>query len=462
MPTARHRWCKWHVLRKAKESLGPVYSKNTAFKRDLHNLLDVIISVEEFETRWAEIVAEHDLVDNEFLSRAYENREMWAKPYFANTFCAGMTSTQRSESANHVLKTYIPRSAPMHLFVTQYDRLVTDRIADEGREEHATKQVNFILRTGAPIEKHATSLYTRSLFERFYRELFRSAAFSCRVGADGKNFVVVYARSSEHTDAGKREFDVVCDAEKSQYSCVCKFFEHAGIPCRHVLKVLVHSNVVELPPALVLKRWTVSAREGIECDIPGDGRAAARQADAASMHALLHASVMELVGMGITSRRAFEVAVDYVSHAKAAISAIVVADPAAKPFTAQTVLVGCADILEFDSSAAAPPRVRSRGRPKELRFKSPVESPGGRKQTTPSSAATAQPEAERPRKSSRFLKVYVVEHCGACQSTQHRTSACPLNIVPGPTGATPRRCQKCHVVGHNRSTCGRKSSYVTK
>ena len=52
-----------------------------------------------------------------------------------------MTSTQPSESANHVLKTYIPRSAPMYLFVTQFDRLVTDRVADEGREEHATKQV---------------------------------------------------------------------------------------------------------------------------------------------------------------------------------------------------------------------------------------------------------------------------------------------------------------------------------
>jgi hypothetical protein len=29
----------------------------------------------------------------------------------------------------------------MHLFVTQFDRLVTDRVADEGREDHTTKQV---------------------------------------------------------------------------------------------------------------------------------------------------------------------------------------------------------------------------------------------------------------------------------------------------------------------------------
>jgi hypothetical protein len=141
LPNTRHRWCKWHVLRKAKESIGPVYSKNSAFKKDLHDLIDQIVCVEEFETRWVEMITAYDLGDNEFLSRAFDNREMWAKPYFTSTFCAGMTSTQRSESANHVLKTYIPRSAPMHLFVSQYDRLVSDRIAEEGREEHATKQV---------------------------------------------------------------------------------------------------------------------------------------------------------------------------------------------------------------------------------------------------------------------------------------------------------------------------------
>ena len=97
--------------------------------------------VEQFETRWAELVTGHGLGGNEFLARAYDNRVMWAKPYFPETFCAGMTSTQRSESANHVLETYIPCSAPMHLFVTQFDRLFTDRVADEGRKEHATKQV---------------------------------------------------------------------------------------------------------------------------------------------------------------------------------------------------------------------------------------------------------------------------------------------------------------------------------
>jgi hypothetical protein len=56
LPETRHCWCKWHVLRKAKELLGVVYSKNSPFKRVLHDLLDQIVCVEEFDARWAEII----------------------------------------------------------------------------------------------------------------------------------------------------------------------------------------------------------------------------------------------------------------------------------------------------------------------------------------------------------------------------------------------------------------------
>nr|XP_051198836.1 protein FAR1-RELATED SEQUENCE 1-like [Lolium perenne] len=387
---------------------------------------------------------------------------MWAKPFFTDTFCAGMTSTQRSEGANHVLKTYIPRSAPMHLFVTQYDRLITDRVADVGREEHATKQVNFLLRTGVPIEKHATLVYTRAMFERFFRELFLSGAFLCRESEEANKFVVTYVCSTSSTGFGRREFIVKCNEGRTNYWCTCKSFEHCGMPCRHVLKVLVHTGTTELPAGLVTKRWSTAARDGAVCTIVGYGDAAALGADAASMHGMLHAAAMELIGMGTTSRQAFELAIDYISHAKAALLAITVKNPVQSHLDAQSAPAEGAEKLKFDPAIAAPPRVRSRGRPKELRYKSPIESPGSRKR--PFAESTRVPEGDRPRRSTRFLKTgaYMVEHCGSCGSTQHLTSECSVNVVQEEFTATRRRCKSCGEVGHNRSTCGRKSTYTPK
>jgi hypothetical protein len=100
-----------------------------------------------------------------------------------------------------------------------------------------------MLRAGAPIERHRTQVYTRSLFERFYRELIRSAAFSCREGVGVGSYMVVYARASPHTDAGSLRFDVVCNPEKDEYLCVCKHFEHSGMACRHILKVSLFGYV---------------------------------------------------------------------------------------------------------------------------------------------------------------------------------------------------------------------------
>ena len=44
----------------------------------------------------------YNLVDNKFMKRIFKHRAKWAKPYFMDIFCAVMTSTQRSESANHM------------------------------------------------------------------------------------------------------------------------------------------------------------------------------------------------------------------------------------------------------------------------------------------------------------------------------------------------------------------------
>ncbi|KAF8727976.1 hypothetical protein HU200_018548 [Digitaria exilis] len=46
-------------------------------------------------------------------------------------FCGGMRSTQRSESANHMLKSIIQKSAPMHRIVSKFNELQKDRNGEE-------------------------------------------------------------------------------------------------------------------------------------------------------------------------------------------------------------------------------------------------------------------------------------------------------------------------------------------
>lgn len=101
-----------------------------------------MLTVDEFETTWRILTETYGLQKHPYLIQIYEVRTKWVKPYFKGKFHAKMTSTQRSESANHMLKGYVPASCPMHLFVWQYMKLLFDREASENYEERRTKIVS--------------------------------------------------------------------------------------------------------------------------------------------------------------------------------------------------------------------------------------------------------------------------------------------------------------------------------
>jgi hypothetical protein len=103
-PNTKHRACQWHIMRKARDSLGVLYGKIKGFEEDLQSCINLTLTVEEFEKGWIELLKNHNLQDNNHLALMFITRERWVPAYFRDIFFADMSTSQRSESANAILK----------------------------------------------------------------------------------------------------------------------------------------------------------------------------------------------------------------------------------------------------------------------------------------------------------------------------------------------------------------------
>ena len=104
-------------------------------------MLNEMLTIEEFESSWAQLLKDFGLTNNAFLNQIYATRHKWVKSYFKGVFCARMTSTQRSESANMMLKNIVAPNCPLHQFIQQYMKMQYIRDEDENYEERRNKLV---------------------------------------------------------------------------------------------------------------------------------------------------------------------------------------------------------------------------------------------------------------------------------------------------------------------------------
>ncbi|OEL16162.1 hypothetical protein BAE44_0022819 [Dichanthelium oligosanthes] len=199
-----HRWCKWHVLRRVRECIGTQYTQICEFRDEFHKMLNEMMTPEEFESGWEELLGRYGLSENAFLKQIYETREMWVKSYFKGVFCERMNSTQRSESANNMLKNIVPPNASLHQFVQQYGKLQFIRDQEENNEERRSKLNNMCKSTGGPLVMDAYKIYTPNV---------------------------------------PNVFDLFCELKDGS-----EFY-----------KVLISTGVDNLPGELVMKRWTKKA-----------------------------------------------------------------------------------------------------------------------------------------------------------------------------------------------------------
>jgi hypothetical protein len=86
-------------------------------KERLELLINYPLGPTQFEVEWKKLVDEYVIADHPAIIALWHKRERWIAAYFKGMYCGRMTSTQRFESQNKVLKEgYVNESTSLHMF----------------------------------------------------------------------------------------------------------------------------------------------------------------------------------------------------------------------------------------------------------------------------------------------------------------------------------------------------------
>ena len=176
-PEVNHHYCMWHIEKKVPEYLNQIYHEHSEFKNQFHKCIHQTITSDDFDSDWGAIIDKYELQDNKWLKKIYSIRAKWVPSYVRQSFCAGMSTTQRSESMNKFFKGFLNSSTPLSKFVIQYEKALDARYNKEREKNVKTRNSKPLLRILYPMEEEASKIYTRKVFRIFQNELVGSQIF---------------------------------------------------------------------------------------------------------------------------------------------------------------------------------------------------------------------------------------------------------------------------------------------
>ena len=222
-------------------TIGPVLGEDAELEEDFKECMNHTVTPDEFEAAWAAMVAKYGLEDNVHFQHLYAIRSSFVPAYYMHCFFPFLQSTQRSEGFNAVLKKYVnPNMSVLH-FVRQYQKIQDKCLVAQDRKDFKTDDRNRWRWSKYPIERHASTVYTKNLFYRFSKEFEKTTEYD--VKPEGQFQFWLVPNNNYVYGYSKRRYLVTAIEDEGSYYCECSKFDRDGIICCHIMKILTRLGV---------------------------------------------------------------------------------------------------------------------------------------------------------------------------------------------------------------------------
>ncbi|GJZ16636.1 FAR1-related sequence 5-like protein [Tanacetum coccineum] len=237
---SKHRLCMWHITQKLPAKICAKIYDETDFKEKLNKIVwNMYIGPEEFEYKWGKLMEEFKLENHKWLTKMFNIRSTWIPAYFIDSpLCGLMRTTSRSESENSFFSHFTNSGSTLMNFMNCFETAMEKQRHVQERMDHKTIDIVPKLKTLLNIERHASNVYTRSLFELVQKEIF-VGLFYCQI--DSKCLV----EGSE----------VLQNVGDGSIVCSCQLFVKVGILCKHIFCIFKNANVEMIPHQYILRHW---------------------------------------------------------------------------------------------------------------------------------------------------------------------------------------------------------------
>ncbi|XLR18881.1 hypothetical protein S83_046793 [Arachis hypogaea] len=252
-PEAHHRLCAWHLIRNATTNVC-----NPRFTSLFRHCMLADFEVEEFEMHWQAMVEECGTSDHEWVKDLYTKKSSWATAYIRGSFFAGIRTTSRCESLHAKLGRFVEKRYGVLDFVTNFQRCVDFLRDNEDELEFRSSYGTPVIQTQFPeLEKSDALCYTREIFVRYRESLKRLVRVTIVECIEADDICVYITQKYRRPD---RTWNVTQNSSQDTFHCTCLRMESFGLPCVHIIAVLVRLDITSLPNSLVLPRWSKIAR----------------------------------------------------------------------------------------------------------------------------------------------------------------------------------------------------------